>query len=363
MVISRMQDPALVAGFYEAAADATCWAPTWAAVCDAFEAPAGLLFHHPEGDGRPHILASTNWDGLDLPPYVNALPPNKDGGGRYRSILGQEVRASALPSHAETFDSVGEPGSGAGAFHVLGASVPLGGSARAGLGLHRPMDAPAFGENDRVALDGMARHLAVALRLSAQLETERAANATLAAALDGMRHGTVVATADGTVVFCNEAAHRMADEGGLILGEEGGRITCEQSDESARLAKLMRKAAERGEGGCTRITRNGKRAMLAAVVTPLDATETMKARPLAVVSVRDLVDPSDATETHLMDLFSLTAAEAGILPQLLAGDSASLIAQSRGVQVATIRTQAARVLAKTGAANLRALASMVAALG
>jgi DNA-binding CsgD family transcriptional regulator len=51
------------------------------------------------------------------------------------------------------------------------------------------------------------------------------------------------------------------------------------------------------------------------------------------------------------------------LPQLLAGDSAALIAQSRGVQVATIRTQAARVLAKTGASNLRALASMVAALG
>jgi DNA-binding CsgD family transcriptional regulator/PAS domain-containing protein len=340
MVISRMQDPALVAGFYEAAADATCWAPTLAAVCDAFEAPAGLLFHHPE-DGRPHILASTNWDGLDLPPYVTAGPRTLEGSGRYR--IGEQGSSSAL--------------------HLLGASVKLDGSARAGVGLHRPMDAPAFGESDRTALDGMARHLAGALRLAAQLETERAANATLGAALDGIRHGMVIATAEGKVVFCNEAAMRMAYEGGLILGDEGGHISCEDGDEAARFASLLRKAAERGEGGCARMTRSGRRAMLAAVVTPLAATETMPSRPLAMVSVRDLADPSDATETHLMDLFNLTAAEAGILPQLLAGDSASLIAQSRGVQVATIRTQAARVLAKTGATNLRALASMVAALG
>jgi PAS domain-containing protein len=332
-------------------------------VCDAFEAPAGLLFHHPDGNGRPHILASTNWDGRDLPPYVTALPACIGGGARYRSIVGQEVRAAALPGRAETFDMLGEPDTGAGAFHVLGASVPLEGSARAGLGLHRPMDAPAFGENDRIALDSMARHLAGALRLAAQLETERAANATLGAALDGIRHGTVIATADGKVVFCNEAAVRMANEGGLILGEEGGYVSCEETDEAARFARLLCNAAEHGEGGCTRVSRNGRRAMLAAVVTPLGATDTMPARPLAMVSIRDLGDASDATETHLMDLFGLTAAEAGILPQLLAGDSASLIAQSRGVQVATIRTQAARVLAKTGATNLRALASMVAALG
>ncbi len=63
-----------------------------------------------------------------------------------------------------------------------------------------------------------------------------------------------------------------------------------------------------------------------------------------------------------MDLFGLTAAEAAIVPQLLEGDTAHLIAQSRGVSAATVRGQAARVLAKTGAANLRALATMVTAL-
>jgi DNA-binding NarL/FixJ family response regulator len=48
---------------------------------------------------------------------------------------------------------------------------------------------------------------------------------------------------------------------------------------------------------------------------------------------------------------------------LLEGDSITLIAQSRGVSAATVRAQAAKLLEKTGAANLRALASMIAALG
>lgn len=370
MLISRVQDPALIAGFYEAAADATCWASSWAAVCRAFEAPAGLLFHQRNTDPAPRILASTNWGEhgpllyAGLSRIVDTPSRMMDGNIRYRTLMGQEKVGIMVMDRNGMFEALCTPFAGGGAFHVLGAHVPLGGTARAGIGLHRPIDAPAFVETDRAALDSVSQHLAAALRLSAQLETERWANAVRGAALDGLRHGAVVARADGTILFANDAASRMAEAGGLRLDQEGGRVTCEQADEATRLAHLVRDAAEGGEGGCARITRGGRRPMLAAVVSPLAATGEQDGAPaLAMVSVRDLGDASDATESHMMELFGLTAAEAGILPQLLAGDSAALIAQSRGVQVATIRTQAARVLAKTGAANLRALASMVAALG
>jgi PAS domain-containing protein len=368
MLISRVQDPALIAGFYEAAADATCWASSWAAVCRAFDAPSGLLFHQRTIDAPPRILASTNWGEhgpllyAGLSREMDTQSRMMDSNIRYRTVMGQENVGIMVMDRDGTFETLCTPFAGGGTFHVLGANLPLGGTARAGIGLHRPIEAPAFGETDRAALDGVSQHLAAALRLSTQLENERLASSVRGAALDGLRHGTVIATADGTILFANDAAARMADAGGLVLEEDGGHVSCEQADEATRLAHLVRDAAEGGEGGCARITRSGRRAMLAAVVSPLAASGEQDGA-LALVSVRDLGDASDATETHLMELFGLTAAEAGILPQLLAGDSAALIAQSRGVQVATIRTQAARVLAKTGAANLRALASMVAALG
>jgi DNA-binding CsgD family transcriptional regulator len=370
MLMSRVQDPAFIAGFYESAADPACWSPTWAAVCRAFDAPAGLLLHQRDHDSAPRILANTNWSG-QTPVLCSGMCRAADAphdpartGTHYRSIIGQETVGTTGLDLDDALNGLCAPFGDSAAFHILSANVPLGGTARAGVGLHRPIDAPAFNETDRAALDSVSRHLAAALRLSAQLEAERRTSAVRGAALDGLRHGAVVATADGLIVFANDAAVRMAQDGGLVLGNDGECLTCDRADEAARLAALMRHAAEGGEGGCTRITRDGRRAMLAAVISPLPADDNGAAqRGLALVSVRDLGDASDATETHLMDLFGLTAAEAGILPQLLAGDSAALIAQSRGVQVATIRTQAARVLAKTGAANLRALASMVAALG
>lgn len=370
MLISRVQDPALIAGFYDAAADATCWPSTWAAVCRSFGAQSGVLFHQHNHNTPPRILASANWVKrgqqfcAGLSREMNTPSRMIDGAIRYRSFMGQENVGIMMMNDDGTCETLCTPFAGGGAFHVLGATLPLGGTARAEIGLHRPIEAPAFGETDRAALDSVSEHLASALRLSTQLENERVTSSVRGAALDGLRHGAVVARADGTVVFANDAAVRMAGTGGLMLEEDGGRVTCEQTDEATRLAYLVRDAAEGGVGGCARITRGGRRAILAAVVSPLAASGDPDGVPtLALVSVRDLGDTSDATETLLMELFGLTAAESGILPQLMAGDSAALIAQSRGVAVATIRTQAARVLGKTGATNLRALASMVAALG
>jgi hypothetical protein len=207
MLMSRVQEPALIAGFYESAADPARWEPTWAAVCHAFDAPSGLLFHQPDMDTAPHILASMNWrghapifyagsrEGGDVSPRHAAIDT------RYRSIVGQEaVRPEFLQDNDE-FDAMCNPSSDEAAFHVLGANVPLSGTARAGVGLQRPINEPAFGESDRAALDSVSLHLAAALRLSTQLLAERRASAMRGAALHGMRQGVVIADAEGTIVF------------------------------------------------------------------------------------------------------------------------------------------------------------------
>jgi len=204
-------------------------------------------------------------------------------------------------------------------------------------------------------------------RLQGQLAAEKLANAICAAALDQQSHGSIIVTATGEIVFANSAAERLARSGGLVLSIDGA--TCTDKREAALLALLIESAAQGGPGGCTRISRGPKRPILAVTVSPLpvalnaDMVSAGSVSSLALVSVRDLGATSDAGQAQLMELFGLTGAEAAIVPQLLSGDSISLIAQSRGVSPATVRAQAARLLDKTGAANLRALASMIAALG
>ena len=340
MPMSFAQDPDLIAGVYAAAAHPDRWNHAWAAVCHAFEAENGVLFEQDDPSAAPRILAATNWE--------SSAP--RLFGEFYRQGEAQAASAAAgTPRH-------GSHG------HLLTATVALEGAARAGLGLHRAITGAEFASADRMALDGVARHVAAALRLEKLLTEERLASATRGAALDQCSHGAVIVDSQGAILFANDPALRLAATGGLVLGAAGEGLSCDRPNEADRLATLIYRAAARGEGGTTRITRAGRQAILAATVEPLTLAVGADRR-LVLVTIHDLGATSDAAQTDLIGLFGLTGAEAAIVPQLLAGDSAALIAQSRGVTVATIRAQAARVLAKTGAANLRALASMIAALG
>ncbi len=190
----------------------------------------------------------------------------------------------------------------------------------------------------------------------------RAGLAARGAVLDQMSHGAVIVGADQRILFANGAARRLAEHGGLTLGGKSGHLSADRPEEAARLACLVADAAS-GGGGSMRLTRNPPHSMLAATVTMLPVvTPGPNERGFVLITLRDLAATADIAPCQLMELFGLTAAEAAIVPQLVEGETAHLIAQSRGVAVATVRAQAARILAKTGATNLRALATMVAAL-
>jgi DNA-binding CsgD family transcriptional regulator len=187
--------------------------------------------------------------------------------------------------------------------------------------------------------------------------------AARSAALDRIRHGAIIVAADGRVLFANDAARKLAESGNFTIGADSAVLSVNHPEERARLAALIADAAAGRGSGSLRITRARPLGMLAALVSPLPIEAGARTEPgMALVTLRDLAATADIAPAQLMDLFGLTAAEAAIVPQLLEGDTAHLIAQSRGVSAATVRGQAARVLAKTGAANLRALATMVTAL-
>jgi DNA-binding NarL/FixJ family response regulator len=349
-------DADLIAGFYAAAAQAQDYSGPWSALCDAFKADTGLLYRQSRPTASPDILAAQNWSGSE-----QATPH------AWADIRVPGLPNTAAPPSLAAFDASEQPP--ARALRVLRATVHLDGTALIGMGLHRADDAPAFDDADRRALDGLGRHVASALRLEAMLGAARNTSAIRAAALDLHPHGVVVSTGMGGLVFANRAAREIAEAGGLQLGVSRACLAGLRPSEAARLERLIVSVAAGGDGGCVRIDRGAGLPLVAAIVealpvqmADLEPVAARRGAPSALVqiSLRDLGATTDASPSALFDLFGLTPAEAGIVPQLLAGDSASLIAQSRGVAVSTVKAQCAKILVKTGAANLRALSMMIA---
>ena len=349
---SPAQDPTLIAGFYEAAAHLEQWQGAWAALCAAFDADTGLLYRQSRPTAQLRVLASRNW-----PQATHATRP-----------LQPNVRSGMAAALASSASIRIVPQDEAGI--ALYATVPLDGTALVGMGLQRPAGARSFTDLDRRELDGIGRHVASALRLEDMLAAERRARGVRGAILDLYVHGIVVVTGRGSLVFANRSARRLADAAGVRLGCGRAGMGQIRSDEAVRLEELITSVAGGGPGGCTRISRGPGHPVLAAIVEPLPAgmageiaTPSRGDAALVLITLRDLAATSDTAASHLMDLFGLTAAEAAIVPQLLCGESVSMIAQSRGVAVSTVKAQSGKVLAKTGAANLRALSTMIAALG
>jgi DNA-binding CsgD family transcriptional regulator len=211
------------------------------------------------------------------------------------------------------------------------------------------------------AMEALSSFTGAAWRLERSLAESRAGLAAQGAALDRIGHGVIIVDGNRHVLFANQPAKCLAETGGIRLEREPGTLSADVATEAAGLAARIADAAHGGGGGSLRLSRPSPLGKLAATVSPLPVAAPGDAI-MVLVALRDLTATADIAPSQLMELFGLTAAEAAIVPQLVEGETAHVIARGRGVAVATVRAQAARILAKTGAPNLRALAMMVAAL-
>ncbi len=164
--------------------------------------------------------------------------------------------------------------------------------------------------------------------------------AVLAALLDQVDHGVAVASADGTTIYANRQAALWGEACGLRVG----------------LHDVLRVACGGGPAGSLRLTAPSGLSGLAARVSAL---HVVPAPGLALVVLRRLGGEPAMDAARLMDMFGLTRAEAAILPALIAGETTSAVARALGLSTHTVRTHVRAVLAKTQAANLRALAMLV----
>jgi DNA-binding CsgD family transcriptional regulator/PAS domain-containing protein len=239
--------------------------------------------------------------------------------------------------------------------HVACGLLTLDDGQQAILGIHRPRDAGAFRNDERLRLGRLMSHVRSALFVRSRLHQAQALAGSALAALDRLAVGVVLLTPGGHLAHANPMADRiLRAEDGLAIRQ--GSIHAANPDQDRRLQALLGGARGttfattpiRKAGGLTRINRPSGRSAYSIAVTPAGRDFSLrsgKAATIVFISDPELREPiSDAA---LAAQFGFTPAEARLVQALAGGVSLPAYAKTAGVSHHTVRTQLARALSRT----------------
>ncbi len=217
------------------------------------------------------------------------------------------------------------------------------------------------------ALQLLAPHLQIALRVQAKLTGLEARLADMETALDRMSAGVVLLDAAGKCTFANQTARRILDRrDGLHL--ERSRLTSRSSPQSGSLAQLIRSVIALAGGreatpARAMLIRRRDGTALHVLVSPLyQQVSSIFTDAVAIVFISDPAQKSALPQEILAALFALTPAEARLTITLLDGSSLAEAAAIHGVCRETARTQIKSVFQKTGTRRQGELIRLVAGL-
>jgi len=174
----------------------------------------------------------------------------------------------------------------------------------------------------------------------------------MAATLDALKLGVVLANADGRILYANRAAQEMMRDGGP-LRDRGGVLRANNGEASAEIRAAIRHAGCGGANGATclavRLTELDH-APVVAHVLPLAGGEVrtcLESYAVAAVFINPKVDHA-ASARAVATTFGLTPAETRVLTRILTGSTVAEAATDLGVAPTTARTHLDSIFAKTG---------------
>lgn len=236
--------------------------------------------------------------------------------------------------------------------------------------IYRRLGSGPFADDEAAFLARLLPHLSRCLQIQLRLETAEAQGRELASTLDRLPLGVILLGPEGQVVRANAAADVLLRAGdGLTV--RGGRIAAAGRRATERLHRLIASAAATGAGrgddpgGTMALPRRPPGRSLSVLVSPLPEggmRDRGAVGAAAVMLVRDPDRQEPVSETHLAELYGLTAAEARTAAMLVSGDGPGRIAARLGIGLATVRTHLHRIFDKTGAARQAELVRLLMAL-
>ena len=227
------------------------------------------------------------------------------------------------------------------------------------ISLLRPWSKGPFEGQELAAARTVLPHLQRAAAIERRLGAAQAMAAAGLGALDAVPTGVFVLDSEGGVLWHNAAAAALLGDGVRLqraqqAGEAGRRdgLRAAADQDSRRLASAVDRAT-RGADGVRRsdsllVGRPSGRAPLAVLTLPVRGGGgwAWLPAPAALVLVGD-GQAGAPQAAALAALFGLTGAESELAVELLAGHSLAQVAAARGRSVHTVRSQLARLMAKT----------------
>ena len=221
------------------------------------------------------------------------------------------------------------------------------------ISLLRPWSAGPFEGMELAAARAVLPHLQRAAAVQRRLGAAAAQAVAGEVALDALPHGVFAVDAEGGVIWHNAAAAALLEDGLRIQRGAGrrGTLAAVSGQESRRLGEAVLRAARGGAGerssGSLRVTRPSGRPALTVLTMPVAGARDWRwlVAPAALVVVNDAGRAAPAAD--LARLFGLTAAESELAVELLSGRSLAEAAAARGRSINTVRSQLARLMAKT----------------
>jgi DNA-binding CsgD family transcriptional regulator len=268
-----------------------------------------------------------------------------------RAVFGEEIVPEKELLAADWYHELCRP---SGIHHVIGGSFEIEPDVKGLIGVQRPVDACAFAEDERVALQFLLPHLKQAYRLIRIADMNDRTRRLTLEVLSSLSVGVFIVRADAHVTLMNVAAEHMARTC-RSLAISNNRLSLSDPKLDERLRASIRRASLAPFGrslhaGETIVVPFDVGMAFSLMIVPLPplAAPTGTAEFLAAVFVGDPSPNADPSTALLRAIYGLTPAETRLLLALLEGSCVSDYAQTAGVSLNTVKSQLKSVFLKTG---------------
>jgi DNA-binding CsgD family transcriptional regulator/PAS domain-containing protein len=211
----------------------------------------------------------------------------------------------------------------------------------------------AFEAKDIQLFERLTPHLQRAVGINVKFANLQMNNGTCAEALNLLEQGVLFVDKDGGLVFANREAEHFLAAGVLQIVD--GRLRTYSAAETKRLHALIAECAQQGiEADETHMLSLASERLdtpLYLQIIPLRSGIDpifLNAHPVAIIFASDPDRKIKQLISQITKKFQLTAAEAAVAREVLAGDGSQAVADRLKVTLATVRTHLAHIFAKTG---------------
>lgn len=352
MLENAVDEEALIAQIYDAATEPALWLPFIRTVARTAEARTGVIYQSDLRAGTARMICAHELDPScqpDYERYYNALDPFQPRALRRQSpdvsSTHKLISDSAL-ERTEFYCDFLRPQS---IFYATGGVVAHENGMAAIFGVQRDRGDGPFEDATESWLNRLAPHIRRALHIGRRLEaSDRAAGSALDI-FATWADAVLIADRDGRILFANDAAERLLAASSLA---PRGRLTNSASAPVRALVEMIAaavscaggKPADAVPGSCV-LPINGR--MLAVTVLPFRLPGRIPGTTQAAALVTMRV-PAGGELQELTGRYGLTAAEARLWRELLAGKALKTIAGESNISVETLRIHLKHLFQKTG---------------